>query len=256
MPSGGGGGPETGGFLLLVAHGSRDPRHARTVRALTRRIRSTRPGLPVGTAFLDFDPPSVPGALERLARHGARRVVVQPLLLTHAFHAAVDLPGLLRQAPPSLAVRQAPVLGPDPLLTAALERRLYEAGVGPGARAATAVVLAAAGTTDPEAAAAFAGAARRWQRTGWRAVRPASASGGAFPRTGDAVRALRAEGARRIAVAPYVLAPGRLPDRIAAGAAEAGADHLGAVLGAAPELARLVLLRYDAARARALAPAG
>ncbi|WP_331719298.1 sirohydrochlorin chelatase [Streptomyces sp. NBC_00158] len=245
-----------GDFLLLVAHGSRDPRHARTVRALTRRIRSARPGLPVTAAFLDFDPPSVPGALERLARLGARSVVVQPLLLTRAFHASVDLPGVLRRAPASLTVRQARVLGPDPLLTAVLERRLHEAGLGPGVRTDTAVVLAAAGTADPEAAASLAGIARRWQRTGWRAVRPAFASGGAFPRTEDAVRALRAGGAERVAVAPYVLAPGRLPDRIAAGAAEAGADHLGAVLGAAPELARLVLLRYDAARAGALALTG
>lgn len=60
-----------GDALLLVAHGSRDPRHAATVRALTRRIRSTRPGLRVSTAFLDFDAPSVPEELARAARHGA-----------------------------------------------------------------------------------------------------------------------------------------------------------------------------------------
>lgn len=235
-----------GDALLLVAHGSRDPRHAATVRALTRRIRSTRPGLRVSTAFLDFDAPSVPEELARAARHGAPRVVVQPLLLTRAFHAKTDLPDALRRAPSSLTVRRARVLGPDPLLIAALERRLYEAGLAPDDRATTGVVLAAAGSGDPEAAATLAGIARRWQRTGgWHSVRHACASHG--PRTEDAVRALRAGGARRIAVAPYVLAPGRLPDRIAEGARGAGADLLGAVLGAAPELARLVLLRYDAA---------
>ncbi|MDH6542186.1 sirohydrochlorin chelatase [Streptomyces sp. SPB4] len=235
-----------GDALLLVAHGSRDPRHAATVRALTRRIRSTRPGLRVSTAFLDFDAPSVPEELARAARRGAPRVVVQPLLLTRAFHAKTDLPDALRRAPASLTVRRARVLGPDPLLIAALERRLHEAGLAPDDRATTGVVLAAAGTGDPGAAAALAGIARRWQRTGgWHSVRLACASRG--PRTEDAVRALRAGGARRIAVAPYVLAPGRLPDRIAEGALGAGADVLGAVLGAAPELARLVLLRYDAA---------
>lgn len=235
-----------GGTLLLVAHGSRDPRHAQTIRALTRRIRSTRPGLRVSTAFLDFDAPRVPEELARLAVDGARAVVVQPLLLTRAFHAKTDLPGVLRQAPPALSVRQAPVLGPDPLLTAALERRLYEAGLGRGDRATTGVVLAAAGSGDPEAAEVLAGIARQWRDSaGWYAVRPAAASAG--PRTEDVVRALRAEGARRVAVAPYVLAPGRLPDRIAAGARAAGADVLGAVLGAPQELVRLVLRRYDAA---------
>lgn len=242
--------------LLLVAHGSRDPRHAATVRALTRRIRSTRPGLRVGTAFLDFDSPSVAGELDRMAHGGAVRVVVQPLLLSHAFHARHDLPGALRAAPAPLLVRQAPVLGPHPLLTAALERRLAEAGLGPHERATTGVVLAAAGTTDPDAAAVLAGIARTWQRTGWAAVRPAFAAAGLFPGTGDAVRALRAEGVRRVAVAPCVLAPGRLPDRIAAGAAAAGADVVGAVLGAAPELVRLVLLRCEGAMAKARALTG
>jgi hypothetical protein len=47
-------------------------------------------------------------------------------------------------------------------------------------------------------------------------------------------------------VAPYVIAPGRLPDRIAAGAREA--DVIADVLGAAPELARLLLRRFDEAR--------
>ncbi|NEE10092.1 sirohydrochlorin chelatase, partial [Streptomyces sp. SID7499] len=79
------------------------------------------------------------------------------------------------------------------------------------------------------------------------AVRPAFASA-LLPRTEDAVRELRAEGVERVAVAPYVIAPGRLPDRIAAGAEAAGADVLADVLGPAPELARLLLNRYDEAR--------
>jgi sirohydrochlorin ferrochelatase len=73
---------------------------------------------------------------------------------------------------------------------------------------------------------------------------------GGPPRTEDAVRELRALGCERVAVAPYVLAPGFLPDRIARGAAEA--DVLADVLGPAPEVARVLLERYDAA---ALAPA-
>ena len=102
-------------------------------------------------------------------------------------------------------------------------------------------MLASAGSTDPEAIAVIAEIAREWRRTGWCAVRPAFASA-SLPRTEDAVRALRAEGTGRVAVAPYVIAPGFLSDRIAAGAREA--DVLAPVLGAAPELARLLLRRY------------
>ncbi|MFB9557996.1 sirohydrochlorin chelatase [Streptomyces roseoviridis] len=234
--------------LLVVAHGSRDPRHAATVQTLVRRAGLLRPGLRVETAFLDFNLPSVPGALDRLAAEGVREVVALPLLLTRAFHAKADIPAVLRQAPAGLRIRQADVLGPSPLLLAAVERRLYEAGLTPGDKSTTGVVLASAGSTDPEAIAAIAETARELRDTGWCSVRPAFASA-SLPRTDEAVRALRAEpGVRRVAVAPYVIAPGRLPDRIAAGAADA--DLLAAVLGPSPELARLLLQRYEeAARA-------
>ncbi|MEE1926825.1 sirohydrochlorin chelatase [Streptomyces sp. TRM 70351] len=241
--------------LLVIAHGSRDPRHAATVARLCDRVRALRPGLPVETGHLDFNAPSVPQVLSRLhagAGGRSREVVALPLLLTRAFHAKSDIPGVLRETLPRLprlTVHQAGVLGPDALLTAALERRLREAGLRAGDIGSTGVVLASAGSSDPEAIAAIAETAREWRRTtGWCAVRPAFASASP-PRTADAVRALRADGVRRVAVAPYVLAPGFLPDRIARGAREAGADLLAPVLGDAPEVARLLLRRYDEARA-------
>jgi sirohydrochlorin ferrochelatase len=255
--------------LLVIAHGSRDPRHAATVHALVRRVRARRPGLRVETGFLDFNVPSVNGVLESLAeevrreaprwrggggrREGVRDVVALPLLLTRAFHAKSDIPTVLREAPPRLRIRQAEVLGPSPLLTAALERRLYEAGLSPADKSSTGVVLASAGSTDPEAIAVIAEIAREWRRTGWCAVRPAFASA-SLPRTEDAVRELRALGCARVAVAPYVLAPGFLPDRIARGADRA--DVLADVLGPAPEVARVLLDRYDEARMPALAAVG
>ncbi|MEV5438809.1 sirohydrochlorin chelatase [Streptomyces sp. NPDC052682] len=231
--------------LLVIAHGSRDPRHAATVHALVRRVRAQRPGVRVETGFLDFNVPSVQGVLESLAAQGVRDVVAQPLLLTRAFHAKADIPAVLRDAPRRLRIRQAQVLGPSPLLLAALERRLSEAGLAPADKSSTGVVLASAGSTDPEAIAVIADIAREWRHTGWCAVRPAFASA-SLPRTEDAVRELRALGCARVAVAPYVLAPGFLPDRIARGAAKA--DVLAEVLGPAPEVARLLLDRYDEAR--------
>lgn len=231
--------------LLVIAHGSRDPRHAATVHALVRRVRATRPDVRVETGFLDFNVPSVQGVLESLAVQGVRDVVALPLLLTRAFHAKADIPAVLADAPPQLRIHQADVLGPSPLLMAALERRLFEAGLTPTDQSSTGVVLASAGSTDPEAIAVIAEIAREWRHTGWCAVRPAFASA-SLPRTEDAVRELRALGCSRVAVAPYVLAPGFLPDRIARGAAEA--DVLADVLGPAPEVARVVLERYEAAR--------
>ncbi|WP_432175990.1 sirohydrochlorin chelatase [Streptomyces sp. Tue6028] len=239
--------------LVVVAHGSRDPRHAATVHALVRQVRARRPGLRVETGFLDFNIPSVQGVLESLAAEGVRDVVALPLLLTRAFHAKADIPAVLREAPSRLRIRQADVLGPSPLLTAALERRLYEAGLSPADKSSTGVVLASAGSTDPEAIAVIAEIAREWRHTGWCAVRPAFASA-SLPRTEDAVRELRAAGCARVAVAPYVLAPGFLPDRIARGAADA--DVLADVLGPAPGVAQVLLERYDAARTPVLTALG
>ncbi|MDH2411423.1 sirohydrochlorin chelatase [Streptomyces chitinivorans] len=239
--------------LLVVAHGSRDPRHAATVAALCARLRGLRPELRVEVGHLDFNAPSVPQVLTRLHADGVRRVVALPLLLTRAFHAKADIPAVLGETVarlPRLAVHQADVLGPDRLLTAALERRLHEAGLRPGDERSTGVVLASAGSSDPEAIAVIADIAREWRHiSGWCAVRPAFASA-SLPRTADAVRELRAQGVRRVAVAPYVIAPGFLPDRIAAGAREAGADLLAPVLGDAPQLARLMARRYDEALVR------
>ncbi|WP_372348038.1 sirohydrochlorin chelatase [Streptomyces sp. KL116D] len=243
----------TSPVLLVIAHGSRDPRHAATVHALVREVRAQRPGVRVETAFLDFNVPSVHGVLESLAADGVRDVIALPLLLTRAFHAKADIPAVLRTAPRGLRIRQADVLGPSPLLVSALERRLYEAGLSPADKPTTGVVLASAGSSDPEAIAVIADIAREWRHTGWCAVRPAFASA-SLPRTADVVRELRALGCARVAVAPYVLAPGRLPDRIAAGAAEA--DVLADVLGPAPEVARVLVERYEEALVRELTAVG
>lgn len=255
--------------LLVIAHGSRDPRHAATVTAICSRLRALRPQLRVEAAYLEFNAPSVPRVLERLhaqsdgspqrgERDGcgrgakAQEVIALPLLLSHAFHAKTDIPAVLRESAarlPRLAVRQAEVLGPHELLTRALERRLRQTGLSAGQHHSTGIVLASAGSSDPEAIAVIAEIAREWRRTSqWCAVRPAFASA-SLPRTEDAVRALRADGIQQVAVAPYFIAPGRLPDRVLDGARASGASLVAPVLGDAPELAELLLHRYEAARA-------
>jgi sirohydrochlorin ferrochelatase len=219
--------------LLAVAHGSADPRAEQVLDALIARVRSERPGLIAVLAHLGFSDPSVPAALESLTRQGVGEVVVVPLLLTAAYHAKVDLPALLSQAAldhPQLVIRQAGVLGPHPLLFDLLRRRLSEAGVEPG----TSLMLAAVGTSDAAANAELADVAASLGAT----IGFASGS----PAISDVVADLRARGARQVALATYVLAPGELADRLH----DAGADVVAEVLGAAPEVVDVVLSRYDA----------
>jgi sirohydrochlorin ferrochelatase len=218
--------------LVLVAHGSPDPRAEPVLEALTARIRSERPGLVVVLAHLGHAEPDVPRALRGLVQQGVSRVVVVPLLLTAAYHAKVDLPALLREARvehPDLGIEQAAVLGPHPLLFALLRRRLAEAG----AETDAAVVLGAIGTSDAAANAELADVAATLGATIGFAT--------GTPSVAEAVTKLRAAGARCIAVASYVLAPGQLPDRFR----ESGADIVTEVLGAAGEIADVALWRYD-----------
>jgi sirohydrochlorin ferrochelatase len=235
--------------LVAVAHGSRDPRAAATVEGLLEAVRDRRPGLPVLTSYLDHAPPSPAGVLAGLEAEAA---VVLPLLLTAAYHSKIDIPGVLagvHTARPRLDLRTAGTLGPHPLLVAALERRLAEAGV-PAGDPGTAVVLVSAGSSDPAANATIGNLARRWRAAGWWGVVPAFASA-ARPAPGEAVAALLAAGAPRVAVASYFLAPGHFADKVRAESLAAGAAAVSDVLGAAPELAEVVLHRYDEALAGA-----
>jgi sirohydrochlorin ferrochelatase len=221
-----------------------------------RAARRGVPGLEVRAAFLDHCAPSLPQVLGSVPADGGPTVVV-PLLLTAAYHSKADIPARLAAAvaaSPGLDVVSAGTLGPHALLLAALERRLLEAGVAVGDAgeadpAATSVVLAAAGSSDPAANATIAELAARWARErGWRAVVPAYASA-AGPRPAEAVRALHAGGAARVVVATYLLAPGYFADKVREAALGAGAAAVSGVLGAAPEVADVVLDRYLAAMA-------
>ena len=237
--------------LVVVAHGSRDDRSAAAVGRLVSAARRRRPGIQIQQGFLDFSRPPVQDVLADLDGE----IVVLPLLLTPAYHSRVDLPGVLAAHQEGrrlvgrtpLAVRYGATLGPDEALIAGMARRLAEAGVRP-CDPGTALVLAAAGSSNPCGIALVQGIARRWAAEGWWDVVPAFASA-TGPTVTEAVAGLRARGAPRVVVASYFLAPGRLPDRVVRGA---GDCVVAAPLDNAPEVAGLLLARYD----EALAPGG
>ncbi|RAJ70132.1 sirohydrochlorin ferrochelatase [Streptomyces sp. Amel2xB2] len=252
-PSFGGDGP----VLVAVAHGSRDPAASRTVRALLDAVRAARPGLRVTLAHLELDEPSLSEALAAIPSH--RQVALVPLLFGPGHHVKHDIPRAVAASPHPHAAVAAP-LGPHPLLAEALLGRLNESygnePCGNEAYAADephgpdAVVLACAGSRDPESAdSARRTAARLRERLGGSVpVLPAYASA-ARPTVAEAVRTLRAAGHRRIALASCFTAPGHFAARCAAEAPWA----VSAPLGAHPALARLVLHRFDEARAAARA---
>ncbi len=234
--------------IVLVAHGSRDPRSARSIHALAAAVDRRWPG-GARAAFLDFNPPSVPLALREAVSGGAwgpaGPAIVVPALLTRAYHSRVDVPEVVSASVvPSVVT---PVLGPageldqpDPLLIAALAGRLSEVDVK-----VDAVVLAAAGTSHVAARSTVESVAHALASTLDTACKVgyATTSG---PTVGEAVASLRAGGAQRVAMAAYFLAPGRLYDVAVAAAVENGAITTAEPLGGAPELVDLIVRRAAA----------
>ena len=85
--------------LLIAAHGSKVQGWAHAVEAFAADV-SASPGVSAGfsvvqAAYLEHCLPLIPEAVRTLLSSGCREVVVVPLFLSVARHAAEDVPGLL-----------------------------------------------------------------------------------------------------------------------------------------------------------------
>ena len=233
--------------LILTAHGSADPRSAATTCAVAEQVRALRPGLDVEVAFCEQNTPNLADALRTLDGPA----VVTPLLLASAYHARTDIPAMIADA--GVDVIQADTLGEDPRLLAVMRERLaqnqihnFERGLG--------VLVVAVGSSHAAANARTAALADTLARgTRWSGVQVAHAAG-PQPSVRDGVDALRRQGARRIVLAPWFIAPGRITDRVAA-IADAEGLSMVAPLGAHPLVAATVLDRFDQAVAAKAAAA-
>lgn len=231
--------------LVGCAHGTRDPDGQATTRAVLAAVAAVRRDVLVREAYVDVQEPELADVVADVLAGPVGGVVVVPLLLSVGYHVAVDVAGAV--APhPGRAVA-APPLGPDPRLVELVLVRLAEAGTGP----ADAVVVAAAGSSDPRAREPVEAVASVVAE-----VHPGPVSIGyaaaARPTVPEAVAAARAAGAERVVVASYLLAPGYFHSQLAL----AGADVVTAPLAPDHRVVEVVLDRYAAAAATLVAGAG
>jgi sirohydrochlorin ferrochelatase len=206
--------------VLLLSHGSRDPRAEYVVGELVSAVAQAT-GAAVRAAHLDFTAPGPAVALRQLAADGFSAVRVVPLLFTPGYHLTHDVPAAV--AASGVADRMHVSVAP-PLLTAgrrgrelllrALADRLVQAGAGRDKPATDALVLASAGSSSPKARECVEGLARDLERAHGIPVESAFASAGA-PSPTQALEALSERGVRNPAVASLFVAPGRLTDSVA-----------------------------------------
>ena len=220
--------------LVGCSHGTDSPAGRAAISSILDGVRTARPDLDVREAFVDVQQPAVAQVVAEATRSGASAVVV-PLLVSTGFHARVDIAAAVQ----GRRAAASGTLGPDDRLVQILLDRLVEAGARPG----DAIVCAAAGSSDPLAAAAV-GQTVEALRAAWRGGPVTVGYGSAsLPRVPDAVAEARRAGARRVVVASYLLAPGFFRDKVTA----AGADVVTGPLAPDRRLVEIVLDRYAAA---------
>ncbi|MGH3920775.1 MAG: sirohydrochlorin chelatase [Pseudonocardiaceae bacterium] len=206
--------------VVVAAHGTRDPAGVVVARQLVDAVRVWLPGRSVLLAFVDVLGPTV----REVVAGAPGPVTVLPAFLTSGYHVRTDVPREVA-ATGRRDVTITAALGPHPMLVRAMEDRLRAAGW----RRGDAVVLAAAGSSDPHAVADVRAAAGQLSGEVGARVRVGFVATGS-PRVAPLVAGLRAAGEPRVAVASWLLAPGLFHRRLA----EAGADVVAAPLGVHP----------------------
>lgn len=227
--------------LVLTAHGSADPRSSANAHAIGGHLRRLLSDTEVRVAFCEQNAPNLTEVLPDV-EPGA---VVVPLLLGSAYHARIDIPELIADS--GAAVTQAGVLGDDPRLLQVVRERLTAVGVS-RFDADLGVVMVGVGSSHPAANARTAAlAAALAEGTRWAGTHVAFATG-QTPSLPEAVDRLYERGARRLVIAPWFLAHGRITDRVAEFACAAGIP-MAEPLGAHRLVAATVLDRYEEALA-------
>ncbi|XVU21066.1 sirohydrochlorin chelatase [Actinoplanes sp. CA-054009] len=208
--------------LIAVAHGTRSPHGQAQIRDLVARVAARRPGLDVRLTYVDVQEPKVADVPL------VGDAVVVPLLLSAGYHVRVDIAEAVAGAARTIPVAR--TLGPDDALLDSMVRRLP--------RGVDAVVLAAAGSSDPSWRADIADLAARIPGGGHVGY-----VAGHDPKVADVVADLRRQGAKRIAIASYLLADGLFYRKLH----QAGADWVTPPLCLDPITTDLVLSRYESA---------
>jgi sirohydrochlorin cobaltochelatase len=237
--------------LLIVGHGSRDPRGAQEFHELVALLRARDAGLKVEGGFIELSRPPISECVERLVGAGAREISAVPLMLLAAGHAKDDIPATLvreKMSHPEVNFHYGRALGIRPELLELMDGRV-SAVVPEDEREKTAVLVVGRGSSDPDANSDLAKIARLfYEGRPYPMVETAFVSL-APPSVREALERCERLGVRRVVVFSYFLFTGVLEERIReqceAFGAESGLEvRYAGYFGPDARVADLVLERY------------
>lgn len=114
--------------LVLIAHGSRDPRWREPFERMERTLEA-RSATPVRLAYMEFVSPTLMEVARECVEMGARHIRVMPLFLASGAHVATDIPEQVEQVRtefPMVCVELVAPIGEDPRVFALLETIVLE----------------------------------------------------------------------------------------------------------------------------------
>ncbi len=241
--------------LLIVGHGSRDPRGAREFHDLVSLVRGGNPSLTVEGGFIELSRPPISECVDRLAEGGLRNVAAVPLMLLAAGHAKDDIPATLvreKMGHPEMSFSYGRALGVRPELLELMDERI-SAVVREEEKEETAVLIVGRGSSDPDANSDLSKIARLfYEGRPYPIVESAYVSMTPPDVANGLDRCLKLD-AKRIVVFSYFLFTGILEERIrgqsrAFAEANYGVEvHYAGYFGPDPRLADLVVERYTEA---------
>lgn len=103
--------------LILLAHGSPDPRWRKPFEHLVRDLSVELSGRCPLLAYMEFIPPTLVDAVAEAGRRGFNRIAILPLFMSGGGHVATDIPAqaeAARLAHPGVAIRVLPPVGEHP----------------------------------------------------------------------------------------------------------------------------------------------
>lgn len=233
--------------LVMVTRGSADPSVAQVSHELRQGLRRIRPEIQTYCAFIDQNPPSVSQIIDQVAASGTEEIALVPMQLTHAVEGSLQMDDLLHKARtryPNQRFTLARPIGPELNLLTILDQRLRTALSQARCLELDGLVLSAACTGDVRGSALLARRARQWSTHHRLPCLTAVADDGG-PSVTQAIMGLRAQGRRHIAVGSFFLAADESFHTQSDLAYRYGAVAVSDPIGAAREVADLVLARYS-----------